>query len=82
MTNAHIHTFVVCLIIFVFILFAVQELGLVDGRMGGGFLLMGIAATIFSRLSIDEATKAFIKGMEEMVVAALVVISLKATKWY
>nr|NIV03487.1 TIGR00366 family protein [Calditrichia bacterium]NIV71707.1 TIGR00366 family protein [Calditrichia bacterium]NIV98379.1 TIGR00366 family protein [Candidatus Saccharibacteria bacterium]NIW79338.1 TIGR00366 family protein [Calditrichia bacterium] len=30
-------------------------------------------ATIFSRLSISEATKAFVKGMEEMVVAALVV---------
>ncbi|MCB0288117.1 MAG: YfcC family protein [Calditrichaeota bacterium] len=73
LTNAHIYTFVVCLIIFVFILFAVQELGWWMAEMGGGFLLMGIAATIFSRLSIDEATKAFIKGMEEMVVAALVV---------
>jgi uncharacterized ion transporter superfamily protein YfcC len=41
--------------------------------MAGGFFLMGIVATIIARLPIAEATKAFVKGMEEMVVAALVV---------
>ena len=34
---------------------------------------MGIVATIISRISVAEATKSFVKGMEGMVVAALVV---------
>ncbi len=34
---------------------------------------MGLVAAAVSRLPLAEATKAFIKGMEEMVVAALVV---------
>jgi len=41
--------------------------------MGGGFLLMGVVTVIAARLSLDAAARAFVKGMEEMVVAALVV---------
>ena len=41
--------------------------------MAGGFFLMGIVAIIAARLPLDEAAKSFVKGMEEMVVAALVV---------
>ena len=41
--------------------------------MSGGFLLIGLAAAAIARLRISEATGAFIKGMEEMVVAAFVV---------
>ncbi len=59
--------------IFVFIVWAVQGLGWWMDDMAGGFFLMGIAAMAIARLPLDEATKAFVKGMEEMVVAALVV---------
>ena len=41
--------------------------------MGGGFFLMGIVAMLIARLPLAEGTRAFVKGMEEMVVAALVV---------
>jgi uncharacterized ion transporter superfamily protein YfcC len=42
-------------------------------EMSGGFLLMGVIAVAISRLPVSEAVKAFIKGMEDMVVAAMVV---------
>jgi len=41
--------------------------------MAGGFLLMGIAAAAIARLSLADASAAFVEGMQEMVVAALVV---------
>ncbi len=60
-------------LIFLFIVYAVQQYGWWMDKMAGGFLLMGILAAVFAKLPLEEATKAFIKGMEEMVVAALVV---------
>ena len=62
-----------CLAIFAFILYSVQELGWWLNEMAGGFLLMGIAAILICRLPVSDATRAFVKGMEGMVVAALVV---------
>jgi uncharacterized ion transporter superfamily protein YfcC len=62
-----------CLAIFGFILYAVQELGWWLTEMAGGFMLMGFVALIIGRLSLAEATRAAVRGMEEMVVAALVV---------
>ena len=59
--------------IFGFIVWAIQNLGWWMDDMGGGFLLMGIVAMLLARLPLAEATKAFVQGMEEMVVAALVV---------
>ncbi len=59
--------------IFFYIVYAVQEYGWWMDKMAGGFLLIGILAAVFARLPLEDATKAFIKGMEEMVVAALVV---------
>jgi uncharacterized ion transporter superfamily protein YfcC len=59
--------------LFAFIIFAVQEYGWWINEMAGGFLLIGFSAIVISRMSINNATKAFVKGMEEMVVAALVV---------
>lgn len=41
--------------------------------MAGGFLLIGALAAALSRLSPDEAAQAFVRGAEELVVAALVV---------
>jgi len=72
-TARHRWILVVSAIIFGFILLAVQRYGWWMADMGGGFLLMGIAATLIARLSLDEATDSFVEGMRDMVVAALVV---------
>jgi uncharacterized ion transporter superfamily protein YfcC len=69
----HIWTVVVCGLIFVGIVYAVQAMGWWLAEMSAGFLLIGIIAAIFARFSVAETTNAFIKGMEEMLVAALVV---------
>jgi uncharacterized ion transporter superfamily protein YfcC len=69
----HTAIIVVCSAIFGFILFAVQQYGWWMADMAGGFFLMGIAAMLLARLPLDEATDAFVEGMRDMVVAALVV---------
>lgn len=71
--NHHTGIILACTAIFGFIIFAVQQFGWWMSDMAGGFFLMGIVAAALARLPLDEATRAFIKGMEEMVVAALVV---------
>ena len=70
---AHLVILVACIAIFVFILYAVQEMGWWLTQMAGGFLLMGLVATAVARLPVREATLAAVRGMEEMTVAALVV---------
>ncbi|MGH1363615.1 MAG: YfcC family protein [Calditrichia bacterium] len=60
-------------LIFSFILYMVINHGWWMNEMAGGFLLMGFATVALSDLSLEESTSSFIKGMEEMVVAALVV---------
>lgn len=72
-TRRHGIILVSCVAIFAFILYAVQAFGWWMPEMGGGFLLMGIVAMIVSRIPLNEAALAFAKGMEDMVVAALVV---------
>jgi uncharacterized ion transporter superfamily protein YfcC len=69
----HTAILVSCTAIFAFILFAVQRLDWWMADMAGGFLLMGIVTVIVARLPVDVAARAFVKGMEEMLVAALVV---------
>ncbi len=69
----HLWTVFLGAIIFIFVLYAVQQMGWWLEEMAGGFILIGIIAMIFGKLSLNEATKAFVKGMEEMVVAAMVV---------
>ncbi|MBL7128029.1 MAG: putative basic amino acid antiporter YfcC [Ignavibacteria bacterium] len=59
--------------LFAFIIYAVQVFGWWINEMAGGFLLIGFSAVIISRMSLNNAAKAFIKGLEDMVVAALVV---------
>ncbi len=71
--NHHTAIIVVCSAIFGFILFAVQRYGWWMADMAGGFFLMGIAAMLIARLPLDKATDAFVDGMRDMVVAALVV---------
>lgn len=69
----HTAILVTCTVIFGFILFATTRYGWWMADMGGGFLLMGIVAAVVGRLPVGEAVKAFVEGMREMVVAALVV---------
>jgi uncharacterized ion transporter superfamily protein YfcC len=71
--GAHVVILVVCVAIFVFILYAVQAMGWWLTQMAGGFFLMALVATAVARLPVREATLAAVKGMEEMTVAALVV---------
>jgi uncharacterized ion transporter superfamily protein YfcC len=69
------HTAIIisCLAIFIFILYGTQRMGWWMADMAGGFFLMGIVTIIIAKLSLSDAARAFVKGMEEMVVAALVV---------
>lgn len=69
----HKWTLVVCVGIFGFILYAVQAYGWWMAEMGGGFLAMGIAAALICKIPVNEAARSLAKGMEEMVIAALVV---------
>ncbi|MEZ5058883.1 MAG: Na+/H+ antiporter NhaC family protein [Saprospiraceae bacterium] len=73
LNRRHIGIVIASAVIFVGIIWAVQTQGWWLAEMGGGFLLMGIVAAAIGGLSVSESTKAFIKGAEEMVVAALVV---------
>jgi uncharacterized ion transporter superfamily protein YfcC len=70
---AHVVTLIACIAIFIFILYAVQEMGWWLTQMAGGFVLMGLVAAAACRLPAREATLAAVRGMEEMTVAALVV---------
>jgi len=73
LTRGHVATVIACVAIFVFILWAVQALGWWLPEMAGGFILMGLVAITVSRMTIADATRAVVRGMEEMTVAALVV---------
>ncbi len=70
---SHLAILASCVVIFVFILYAVQALGWWLPEMAGGFMLMGFVAVLLGRLPLSDATSAAVRGMEEMVVAALVV---------
>ncbi len=69
----HTAILVTCTAIFGFIVFAVQQYQWWMAEMGAGFLLMGIAAAVLGRLTVDQAARAFVRGCQDMVVAALVV---------
>jgi len=73
LTTRRIWILIVSAVTFGFVVFAVQRMGWWLAEMGGGFLLMGVLAAAIGRLSVGETTKAFVKGMEDMLVAALVV---------
>ena len=72
-TKTHISIIGICIIIFGFILFAVQTMGWWINEMSGGFILMGLISALISKLTLAETVRAFIQGLEEIVVAALVV---------
>jgi uncharacterized ion transporter superfamily protein YfcC len=70
---AHVAILISCSAIFVFILYAVQKMGWWLTEMAGGFFLMGLVAIAISRIPLADASKAVVRGMEEMTVAALIV---------
>lgn len=72
-TTRHGVILVSTLLIFGFILYATQQFSWWMNDMAGGFLLMGIVAAAIARLSLEEAVDAFVHGMKDMVVAAMVV---------
>jgi uncharacterized ion transporter superfamily protein YfcC len=72
-TKEHLMVMIIGIGLFAFIIFAVQELGWWINEMAGAFFLIGILAVIISRMSLRDASEAFVNGMKEMVVAALVV---------
>lgn len=69
----HIIVMITGILIFAIVLLGVQEWHWWMAEMGGAFFLLGIITAIIMKMEMNEATKAFVKGMEEMVVAALVV---------
>lgn len=73
MDKRHVAIIISGITIFAFIIYATIKLNWWFNEMAGGFFLIGIVAIIISHLKIKEAASAFVKGMEDMVVAALVV---------
>jgi len=69
----HASILIACTAIFGFILYATTQYGWWMADMGGGFLLMGIVAAAVGRLPLKDTVEAFVEGMRDMVVAALVV---------
>lgn len=72
-SKADLWIVIACGVVFAFVVFAVQKMGWWLAEMGGGFLLMGFVASMIGRLSVSDATEAFVAGCRDMVVAALVV---------
>lgn len=72
-TNRHLTIILTGILLFGFIIYSVQNFGWWINEMSGAFLLLGILCVVISGMSIKSASDSFIKGMEEMVVAALVV---------
>jgi uncharacterized ion transporter superfamily protein YfcC len=71
--KAHVLILIQSMAIFAGTLYFMQQRGWWLNEMSGGFVLMGVLAVMISRLPVNEAVKAFTKGLEDMVVAALVV---------
>lgn len=69
----HIGIAVSAFVLFAMILFAVQTMGWGLIEMTGGFFAVGICTILISGMSGDEAMKSFIKGLEMMLVPALIV---------
>ncbi len=71
--GTHLSVLVSGMVLFIAIIYGVQELGWWLPEMSGMFFLLGILGIIITRMNLQEASRIFVKGMENMVVAALVV---------
>jgi uncharacterized ion transporter superfamily protein YfcC len=73
LTRRHIMIAITAFVLFASILFAVQTMGWGLVEMSGGFFTVGLCTILISRMSGDESMKAFITGLEGMIVPALIV---------
>ena len=69
----HILIMITAAILFALILFAVQTMGWGIIEMTGGFFAVGLITIFLSGMSGDESMKAFVKGLEIMIIPALVI---------
>jgi len=65
----HRASLLACGLVFALILWGVQSFGWWMNDMAGGFFFMGLVAAAVCRLPLAETTKAFVHGLEGMVVA-------------
>lgn len=72
-SKSHLSIIILGTILFAIVIYSVQKFNWWMNEMSAAFLLLGILSVIISNLSLKEASSSFVKGMEEMVVAALVV---------
>ncbi|MDP2238363.1 MAG: AbgT family transporter [Bacteroidales bacterium] len=72
-TKKHIFIAFTAFVLFAAILFAVQTMGWGLIEMTGGFFTVGLCTILISRMSGDESMKAFVTGLEGMLVPALIV---------
>jgi uncharacterized ion transporter superfamily protein YfcC len=73
LSRKHILIAIAAFVLFAAILFAVQTMGWGLVEMTGGFFTVGLCTILISRMSGDESMKAFITGLEGMLVPALIV---------
>jgi uncharacterized ion transporter superfamily protein YfcC len=69
----HIYISVTAIILFGLILFAVQTMGWGLIEMTGGFFTVGLCTILLGGMSGEASMKAFVKGLEIMIVPALIV---------
>ncbi len=69
----HVLIMATSLILFSLILYAVQTMGWGLIEMTGGFFTVGLCTILISNMSGEESMKAFVKGLEMMIVPALIV---------
>jgi uncharacterized ion transporter superfamily protein YfcC len=69
----HFYIMISSAVLFATILYGVQALhwGLIE--MSGGFFMVGLSAILFGKMSGNEAMKAFTRGLELMIVPALII---------
>ncbi len=72
-TKRHIWIGITAVTLFALILYAVQTMGWGLIEMTGGFFTVGLATILISGMSGSESMKAFTKGLEIMIVPALIV---------
>ena len=72
-TRKHIGISISAFVLFALILYAVQSMGWGLVEMTGGFFAVGVITILISGMSGDEAMKTFVKGLEVMIVPALIV---------
>jgi len=73
LTRRHVWIAFTSLLLFGLILYAVQTMGWGLIEMTGGFFTVGFVTILISGMSGDESMRAFIKGLELMIVPALIV---------